>query len=569
MDSGNEKQNLRKKVAIAVRSIQWSYGIFWSISSTQPGALEWGEGYYNGDIKTRKTVQAAESKTDQLGLQRSEQLRELYESLSLGENNPQAIKRPTAALSPEDLTDAEWYFLVCMSFVFNADQGLPGRTLSKNQTIWLCNAGHADTKVFSRSLLAKSASIQTIVCFPYFGGVFELGATELVPEDPNLVQHVIASFLDSPSRSFSNVPNYVCQVLVHASLEEDLDQLLDCPNMDIFSPDNFSDDFADNLLRDESNLFEGDDISNCLNNSTNSSDCISQTHEDQNQECNNQQNNPSVLQGNNDDVHYQSVLSNLLKSSQQLIFGPYFGNGSRESSLVCWRKNGLSGSQVNRSGNIQQKLLKKVLVEVGKMHENGHMKQNGNSKTEADEIDRNHVLSERKRREKINERFTILGSLVPSGGKVDKISILDNTIEYLRELERKIEDLESTTQSKPHDAVEMTSDNYGPNKTGNITKKPSANKRKACEVEKMGPDNISVSVSGKDVSIELACCEKEGVLLEVMEAIRKLRMDTQNVHSSNSDGILSITIKAKYKGLKGASAGMITQALQKIMKIVF
>lgn len=84
--------------------------------------LEWGEGYYNGDIKTRKTVQAVEFSADEMGLQRSEQLRELYESLSIGESNPQP-RRHCAALSPEDLTDAEWYYLVCMSFVFNIGQG--------------------------------------------------------------------------------------------------------------------------------------------------------------------------------------------------------------------------------------------------------------------------------------------------------------------------------------------------------------------------------------------------------------------------------------------------------------
>ena len=84
--------------------------------------LEWGDGYYNGDIKTRKTVQAVELNDDQLGLQRSEQLRELYESLSAGDSGPQA-RRPSAALSPEDLTDTEWYYLVCMSFVFNVGQG--------------------------------------------------------------------------------------------------------------------------------------------------------------------------------------------------------------------------------------------------------------------------------------------------------------------------------------------------------------------------------------------------------------------------------------------------------------
>lgn len=85
-------------------------------------ALEWREGYYNGDIKTRKTSQAVELNSDQIGLQRSEQLRELFESLAIAESTPQT-KRPSAALTPEDLTDTEWYYLVCMSFVFNIGQG--------------------------------------------------------------------------------------------------------------------------------------------------------------------------------------------------------------------------------------------------------------------------------------------------------------------------------------------------------------------------------------------------------------------------------------------------------------
>lgn len=32
-------ENLRKQLALAVRSIQWSYAIFWSISPRQPGYL--------------------------------------------------------------------------------------------------------------------------------------------------------------------------------------------------------------------------------------------------------------------------------------------------------------------------------------------------------------------------------------------------------------------------------------------------------------------------------------------------------------------------------------------------
>lgn len=85
--------------------------------------LEWGEGYYNGDIKTRKTVEGVELKAEKIGLQRNEQLRELYKSLLIGESTDQQAKVPSAALSPEDLTDAEWYYLLCMSFVFNLGEG--------------------------------------------------------------------------------------------------------------------------------------------------------------------------------------------------------------------------------------------------------------------------------------------------------------------------------------------------------------------------------------------------------------------------------------------------------------
>jgi hypothetical protein len=54
----------------------------------------------------------------------------------------------------------------------------------------------------------------------------------------------------------------------------------------------------------------------------------------------------------------------------------------------------------------------------------------------------------------------------------DKLSILDNAIEYLKELERRVEELESCreltevearTKRKSQDSVERTSDNYGNN----------------------------------------------------------------------------------------------------------
>lgn len=86
--------------------------------------LVWGDGYYNGAIKTRKTVQPVEVSTEEAALSRSEQLRELYDSLETGDHqvtdNQQQppIRRPSVALSPEDLTESEWFYLMCVSFSF-------------------------------------------------------------------------------------------------------------------------------------------------------------------------------------------------------------------------------------------------------------------------------------------------------------------------------------------------------------------------------------------------------------------------------------------------------------------
>ena len=55
-----------------------------------------------------KTVQTTELKADKIGLQRSEQLRELYLSLLEDETNQQQqARRPSAALTPEDLDSGD------------------------------------------------------------------------------------------------------------------------------------------------------------------------------------------------------------------------------------------------------------------------------------------------------------------------------------------------------------------------------------------------------------------------------------------------------------------------------
>ena len=86
--------------------------------------LTWTDGFYNGEVKTRKISNSVEMTADQLVMQRSEQLRELYEALLSGECDRRAAPaRPVGSLSPEDLGDTEWYYVICMTYAFRPGQG--------------------------------------------------------------------------------------------------------------------------------------------------------------------------------------------------------------------------------------------------------------------------------------------------------------------------------------------------------------------------------------------------------------------------------------------------------------
>ncbi|CAH8382637.1 unnamed protein product [Eruca vesicaria subsp. sativa] len=583
-------ENLKKHLAVSVRNIQWSYGIFWSVSASQPGLLEWGDGYYNGDIKTRKTIQASEVKADQLGLERSEQLRELYESLSLAESSTsggsQVTRRASASsLSPEDLTDTEWYYLVCMSFVFNIGEGIPGGVLANGQPIWLCHAHTADSKVFTRSLLAKSASLLTVVCFPFLGGVLEIGTTEHVAENLNVIQCVKTLFLEAPHGTLSTRSDY--QEIFDPSSHDKYIPVFGTEAFPTTSTSVYEQEPEDHdsfingggASQVQSWQFMGEELSDYVHQSLNSSDCVSHAFAGTTgrvscgpRKSRNQQLGQIQEQSNranmDDDVHYQGVISTIFKTTHQLILGPQFQNFDKRSSFTRWRRS----SSAKTLGENSQNILKKIVFEVPRMHQKDLLLPDTpvDSGFKVGDETANHALSERKRREKLNDRFMTLRSMIPSISKIDKVSILDDTIEYLQELQRRVQELESCKEStgtemrtamkrkRPEDEDERASANCL-----NIKRKESdAN---IGEDEPAGlTDNLRIGSFGNEVVIELRCAWREGILLEIMDVISDLNLDSHSVQSSTGDGLLCLTVNCKHKGTKRATTGMIQKALQQV-----
>lgn len=150
--------------------------------------------------------------------------------------------------------------------------------------------------------------------------------------------------------------------------------------------------------------------------------------------------------------------------------------------------------------------------------------------------------------------------------KVDQASILGETIEYLKELEQRVEELEACKESgesearhrrKHPDITERTSDNYGHNEIAN-GKKPSINKRKAANIDAadaelnwvLSKDNLAdmtVTIIEKEVLIEMRCPWRECLLLEIVDAMSTLHLDAHSVQSSTADGILTLKLRSKVR----------------------
>lgn len=273
-----------------------------------------------------------------------------------------------------------------------------------------------------------------------------------VLEDPRLVQHVTASLLDIPYCKEPNVPiNDAAETRSNGKVAFDqtyTESIADIGLLEMASPDISSnrlepDDLQNNsfMAEDVSKVasrvhswqFVDEELSTGIHQSLDSSDCISQSFVEHGKvvsyskddkslhdikECGDKDATSAVELYCDDGLHYQSVLSYLLKTSHQLVLGPHFQQGKQESSFVKYKKDVMLNCRKHRYHESQQ-LLKKVLFEVPRMHTRGKIDfgeendEDGTWMLDDDETVLDLTLSERSQGGKIGERLHILKSMVP------------------------------------------------------------------------------------------------------------------------------------------------------------
>ncbi|KAL5819907.1 hypothetical protein ACOSQ4_023749 [Xanthoceras sorbifolium] len=75
------------------------------------------------------------------------------------------------------------------------------------------------------------------------------------------------------------------------------------------------------------------------------------------------------------------------------------------------------------------------------------------SMTKTPAMAKDHILAERKRREKLSQRFIALSAIVPGLKKMDKASVLGDAIKYVKELQERVKVLEEQTKKRTVESV--------------------------------------------------------------------------------------------------------------------
>ncbi|KAG5401334.1 hypothetical protein IGI04_015941 [Brassica rapa subsp. trilocularis] len=170
-----------------------------------------------------------------------------------------------------------------------------------------------------------------------------------------------------------------------------------------------------------------------------------------------------------------------------------------------------------------------------------------------------HVLAERKRRQKLNERLIALSALLPGLKKADKASVLEDAIKHLKQLQERVKKLEEErVGTKKMDQsvilvkrsqVYMDDDSSSYSSTCSAASPPSSSLDEVSILKQTMP-MIEARVSDRDLLIRIHCEKNKGCFVKILSSLEKFRLEVVNSFTlpfGNSTLVITILSKMDNK----------------------
>ncbi|KAM0937958.1 putative transcription factor bHLH family [Dioscorea sansibarensis] len=182
-----------------------------------------------------------------------------------------------------------------------------------------------------------------------------------------------------------------------------------------------------------------------------------------------------------------------------------FGDPDSLSDLQQLYMNGVGEQKLDEMKFLISKKPRLMNDDISSFHAFGGATMGSNPHSSS----RDHMIAERKRREKLNEQFLSLSAIIPGPAKTDKASLLVSTINYLKELVTKVKSLEESIIDGPVESAVLMKDDEA-----SLLSNESSSSDPLLKIE--------AKLTGNIIVIKFHCKNLKGLAIKALSEIEKL-----------------------------------------------